>query len=127
MRVLLHIIILLGLNVQIHAQFTQVITNTNAILNEISILDDNIVINGRTDYYGISYDECENLNSVSPPGNLGSTNAYLNRLNENIAYIISNSGSSNITEIYKTIDGGHNWVSVFDSTGIIIGQLVMFD
>ena len=109
------------------AQFTQVITNTNATLAEISILDSSVVINGSTQYYGISFDNCDNLLSVTPPGILGNGNSYLNRLNEHTAYILSAFDGATHFQIYKTTDQGHNWSIVFDTTNIFINQLIMFD
>jgi len=109
------------------AQFVQIPTNTNATLTEISKLENSIVINGRTGFYGISFDNCNTVTPMIPPGNEDAINAYLNRLDENIAYIISNSGSGFHSQIFKTVDGGENWFAVLDTSEFMIYNLVMFD
>lgn len=126
MRVAFGTLLLLFSKIAI-SQFEQVPTSTNAMLMEISILDSSVVINGRTNYYGISFDECDNLTSLDPPGIGGSINGYLNRLNEDCAYIISNSETGFHTDIYKTTNGGQNWNKVMDTSGFMIYNLVMFD
>lgn len=118
-------LVLLGSN----AQLTQVETNANSNLAKISILDSSIVVYGSVNYYGVAYDSCSSnlMQSLTPPGLSGNYNSYLNRLSERDAYIIS--GYSGVThfQIYKTIDGAQNWSIVFDTTGVFITQLLMFD
>ncbi|MGV3629595.1 MAG: T9SS type A sorting domain-containing protein [Bacteroidota bacterium] len=118
-------LVLLGVN----AQLTQVETNTESDIFQISILDSSVVALGVSDYYGVSYDSCNNnmLTSVTPPGVPGNFNASLNRLNENTSYIISYWNGVTHFQIYKTINGGHDWDIVFDTTGMFITELIMFD
>ena len=108
------------------AQLTVVNTGTNAILNQISLIGSNIVVNGRNDYMAKCYDECDTLIPLTVPGPIGYNNYYLNRMDTNNFFILSIVSSSDY-RIYKSSDGGYSWELKFDTSGMFLNTLAFFD
>ncbi len=108
------------------AQLTIVNTGTNAILNQISIIGNNIVVNGRNDYMAKCYDECDTLIPLTVAGPVGYNNYDLNRLDTNNFFILPTSSGSNYS-VYKSSDGGSNWQLKFDTAGVFLTHLAFFD
>lgn len=99
-----------------YAQFTIIPTGTTSQLNKISIINNNILINGRSNYIVKSNNECNSFTPLTVAGPLGYSN-YLQRLDTNKLYILS-VGSGNC-KIFKSVNGGNNWVEKYDTTMLL--------
>ena len=104
---------------------TQIInTSTTEGLNYLSIIDSNIIIGGKGNYIAKSYDECNNLNFINSPALPGAWSRF-HRIDTNSMFIFSRAG--NLTTIYKSVDGGNNWVEKLNTDTVIGEEFTMFD
>lgn len=107
------------------AQFNKIYTGTNTNLINLSVLNKNILINGEKNYLVKSTDECESLFALFNPGPID-YNKYMNRLDLNTIFLLSNkTGGRSV--LYKSIDGGNNWISLLDTTGVFHSSVAFFD
>ncbi|MDO8998426.1 MAG: T9SS type A sorting domain-containing protein [Bacteroidota bacterium] len=98
------------------SQYTLIPTGTTSQLNKISIINNNILINGRNNYLVKSYDECNNFTTLNVAGPVGYSN-YLQRLDTSKLYVLSISSGN--YKIFKSADGGNNWVEKYDTTMLL--------
>jgi photosystem II stability/assembly factor-like uncharacterized protein len=105
-------------------QITEINSGTATHLLDLSVIDKNIVISGRNNYIVKSYDECNSFIPLTQPG----PTTYLNRLQRidtSISYLLS--FTPNQLLLYKSIDGGYNWVQKLDTAGAFSSNISFFD
>jgi hypothetical protein len=123
MKSYIFLICSLGFITSYKTQTTLIPTGTTSQLNKISIINNNIVINGRFNYLAKSYNECNNFTALTVAGSAGNSN-YLQRVDSNMLYLLSlGTGDS---KIFKSVDGGNTWVQKYD-TNIMITHFCFFD
>ncbi|MDO8998425.1 MAG: T9SS type A sorting domain-containing protein [Bacteroidota bacterium] len=110
----------------LNSQTTLIPTGTTNNLVSISIFSNNIIINGRDNYLGKSYNECNSILLLTVPEPVNFQN-YLYRVDTNICYMLSTNFSQNISRIYKSINDGVTWTLKFDTTGMNITHMRFFD
>jgi hypothetical protein len=99
--------------------FTVINTGTFDYLLSISKINNNLLISGGSSYLAKSYDNCNTLIPVNTPVFLETPeNRYYSmvRLDTNYLYI-SYKTMGSTWKLYKSVDGGSNWVEKKDSTG----------
>ena len=124
MKNLITLIILFFL-LDLQAQFTFINTGTSTNL-QISVFKNNIFINGQDNYLKKSIDECNTLLSLNAPSPAGYQN-YLHRLDTTNAFMLSTNFGVYNNKLYKTSDGGYNWIKTSDTSGLIFTQYGFFD
>jgi hypothetical protein len=107
-----------------YSQVVVINSNTTQILNSISKKDKIEIIGGTDNYISKSYNDCDSLKILnSPTSSLGwSEVSMVDSLTYFIFYRI---GSSTI--IYKTIDGGNNWVEKLNIDSAVGKEFKMFN
>ena len=106
------------------SQITQINSGTSVNLRNLSIIGNNVVIGGLTNNYIVkSYNECNQIVPVPCPGPSVNYN-YLQRLDSNNLYLLTYGTSA---QLYKSVDGGNNWIKKLDSTSIVPSCFAFFD
>jgi photosystem II stability/assembly factor-like uncharacterized protein len=82
------------------------------------------MIGGKGLFIAKTYDECDNLLFMNSPAILGDW-CEIHRVDTNILFIFSTRGNETI--IYKSVDGGNNWIEKLHTDTIIGEHFAMFD
>lgn len=98
------------------AQIDIINTGNNSYISP-SVIGENILIDATDNYLAKSYDECNNLILLNAPGSPGYSN-YLSRIDTSVFYVLSVNFNLFNTKIFKSIDGGYNWILQKDTTGL---------
>lgn len=109
-----------------NAQVTIIPTNSDNTLLTISVLPNNIVIAGSTDYLAKSVDECNNLLPLVMPETVDYNN-YLLRINSSLSYILSSGFNLNRYRVYKSTDDCNTWTRKLDTVGFFLRHLRFFN
>ena len=105
-------------------QIKQINTGTSAYLYDLSVINQNIVINGNNDYLVKSIDECNTLSPLAIPGPTGYI-TRLQRLDLNTVFLLSYTPSQ--TLLHKSTDGGNNWIQKSTTSGAFSHDFRFFD
>ncbi len=105
-------------------QVVQVPTATDATLRDLSAINNNVVISGYFGYLAKSSDGCASLTTITIPGPLGNA-TRIQRLDANTIFLLSY--SPNGTYLFKSVDGGNNWIPRATSSGAFSHELGFFD
>jgi photosystem II stability/assembly factor-like uncharacterized protein len=107
-----------------YSQLQQIYTGSNATLRDLSVINGNIMISGWHDYLAHSNDECNTLIPLTIPGPTGYI-TRIQRLDANTVFLLSYTPSE--TYLYKSTDGGNNWVQKSNTTGAFNHEIGFFD
>lgn len=109
----------------LNAQITLINTSTtnDLVRGSISIIGKNITISSGQGFFVKSYDECKTLIPMNKPTPVGFED-NLCRIDTSLMFLRVGDFSSNTSYIYKSVDGGYNWLLKFDTTGAGIPYLL---
>jgi len=100
------------------AQFTVIPTGTSALLNDLALHGDTLVISGYPDYFAKYSIDQDNLIPLDCPGPVGYVNIGLQVVQDNY-YILSLQGVPYQNNyIFKSVDFGNSWVLLADLPGL---------
>lgn len=105
-------------------QLTQISTNSNATLRDVSVIKKNILIGGYFGFLGTCNNECNTLTNLTIPGPVGNA-TRIQRIDTNTIFLISYTTSQAF--IYKSLDAGNNWVQKLSTTGDFNFEIAFFD
>lgn len=109
-------------------QIKQLNTGTNAYLRDLSVIDKNIFIHGNGNdfnYLVKSNDECNTLIPIAIPGPTTGYITRIQRLDTNTIFLLSYTPSQ--TLLYKSHDGGNNWIQKSSTSGAFSHEIAFFD
>jgi photosystem II stability/assembly factor-like uncharacterized protein len=118
------------LKVNVLSQFEIIQTNTNANLTGIVINNDkNETFIVGSQLYIAKFDNIYDIRTLHAPGPKLNFIHSLNRIDSNNLYILSSSANFGIDSnfIFKSNDDGESWNEIFDTTDLIMSDLIMFD
>lgn len=95
-------------------QLTQISTNTSQNLINLSVIDKNIMICGWNGYLVKSVNEANSLSQMTIAGPTGNATS-IQRLDSTNIFLLSYSPSQ--TFLYKSVDGGYNWIQKYFGSG----------
>ncbi len=107
-----------------YCQVVQINTGTIENLIDLSVFKKNIMIGGWTGYVVKSNDECNTLSPLSTP-NAANYATRLKRLDSNNVLLLSYTPSQ--TLLFKSSDGGLNWIQKSNTTGSFSHDFGFFD
>jgi photosystem II stability/assembly factor-like uncharacterized protein len=109
---------------QQNGQVVQINTGSNATLRDLSVYNNDVLINGYFGFLAKSTDGCASLIPLNIPGPIGHA-TRVQRLNPNTIFLLSY--SPNDTYLFKSNDGGYNWAPRSVSTGASSHEFSFFD
>jgi hypothetical protein len=97
----------------------------NRFIQDISVVNNNIIINGGYNCLLKCYNNCDTVFSLIPPGNIGNVNYNICRSDSDTIFILSSNFGSSISTLYKSTNGGQSWEGIFTRTNMIFYSIDM--